>query len=235
MELMNWQFWASVYNVAIMALEVIIFDLDNTLYNSDSGLLQEIGRRIRVWLQRVMRISPDEAARIQKDYYMRYGTTMGGLVVEHQGLDIHDYLDYVHDIAVETYLDASPQLATMLDSLALRKIVYTNATSEYGWRVLRALGVYAHFEQVVGIEEVNFRNKVHRDAYEHMLKLISADSSNCIMVEDWVSNLQAAKELGMTTILVGAERAEHVDYVVDGVLDVAYVVRMVLRADGMAQ
>ena len=40
-----------------MALEVLIFDLDNTLYNSDSGLLQEIGRRIRVWLQRVMGVS----------------------------------------------------------------------------------------------------------------------------------------------------------------------------------
>ena len=123
----------------------------------------------------------------------------------------------------------------MLGSLALRKVVYTNATSEYGWRVLRALDVDDHFEQVVGIEEVNLRNKVHRDAYEHMLTLISAHSSNCIMVEDWASNLEAAKELGMTTILVGTERSDHVDYVVDGVLDVEHVVRRVLSADGVAQ
>jgi len=218
-----------------MPLEVVIFDLDNTLYHGDSGLLQEIGRRIRVWLQRAMGISPDEAARIQKDYYTRYGTTMGGLVVEQQDLDVYDYLEYVHDIAVESYVGADSQLAAMLDALALRKVVYTNATSEYGWRVLRALGVDDHFEQVVGIGEVNLRNKVYRDAYEHMLRLISAHSRRCIMVEDWVSNLLAAKELGMITILVGTERADHVDYVVDSVLDVEHVVRKVLCAGGVPQ
>jgi len=212
-----------------MALKVIIFDLDNTLYHSDSGLLEEIGRRIRMWLQRMLGVSSEEAAEIQKDYYQRYGTTMGGLVVEHQELDIHDYLEYVHDIPVETYLDPNPQLAAMLEALALRKVVYTNATLGYGWRVLRALGVDNHFEQVVGIEEVNLRNKVYRDAYEQMLRLVVADGHDCVMVEDWVSNLQAAKELGMTTILVGTEGADHVDFLVDSVLEVGEVVRSILE------
>jgi putative hydrolase of the HAD superfamily len=214
-----------------MSLEVIIFDLDNTLYHSDSGLSNEIGRRIRVWLQRSLQISSDTAAQMQHDYYRRYGTTMGGLIVEHQGLDIHDYLEYVHDIPIDAYLDPDPRLETMLVSLGLRKVVYTNATSEYGWRVLSALGVDHCFERMVGIEEVNLRNKVYRDAYECMLRLIAARSNDCIMVEDWISNLRVAKELGMTTILVGTEGAAHVDYVVTSVLDVEQIVRGILLSE----
>ena len=40
---------------------------------------------------------PDEAQRLQKDYYRRYGTTLRGLMVEH-GITPDDFLEYVHDI-----------------------------------------------------------------------------------------------------------------------------------------
>jgi len=218
-----------------MPLEVIIFDLDNTLYHANTGLVQEIGRRIRLWLQRTLDISNDQAGDIQRDYYERYGTTMGGLVIEHQDLDIADYLRFVHDIAIDTYLDPDPRLAAMLESIPLRKAVYTNATSEYGKRVLQALGIDTYFEHVIGIEEVNLRNKVYRDAYERMLQLIEARPGDCAMVEDWVSNLRAAKELGMITILIGTEEVKHVDFTIDSVLKVKQVVQDILAAENRAQ
>lgn len=211
-----------------MAFELIIFDLDNTLYEGASGLLQEVGRRIRVWLQDHLGLDQEAAHVLQHDYHRLYGTTMGGLIVEHPDLDIRDYLWFVHDIPVQDYLEPSHALADMLASLPLRKAVYTNATSEYGRRVLQALGVQSCFEYVVGIEEVALRNKIYRDAYERMLDLVGADACRCIMVEDWVSNLQAAKALGMATILIGAEVAEHVDFVVTDVLQVGEVVRGLL-------
>ena len=223
----------------------IIFDLDDTLYPGDSGLMQEIGRRIHVWLCDYLDLTWDQAVVKRRDYYHRYGTTLGGLAVEH-GMDAHDYLVFVHDIPVEDYLDPSPALAAMLDAIPLRKAIYTNATSEYGRRVVQALGVDDRFEQVIGIEEMSLRNKFHRDAYERALSLLDARGHECIMVEDSAPNLRPAKALGLTTVLVqpdgdsvsvrlnsshcqkADDTGEYVDFVVRDVLEVEQIVHRLL-------
>ena len=206
-----------------MALKFIIFDLDDTLYPRNSGLMQEVGHRIQLWVCNHLGLTWEEAVALRREYFHRYGTTMGGLIAKHD-VDAHDYLVFVHDIPVEEYLKPNPALDVMLASIPLRKAVYTNATSEYGWRVLRALGVAGHFERVVGIEEVGLRNKPYRDAYERMLALLGAQGPECILVEDAARNLRPAKALGMTTVLVDAEPDEGVDFVVGNVLEVGQVV-----------
>jgi len=211
-----------------MALKFIIFDLDDTLYPRDSGLMQEVGRRIQTWLCDHLGVTWEEAIVLRREYFHRYGTTMGGLIAEHD-VDVHDYLVFVHDIPVEEYLESNPALDAMLASIPLRKAVYTNSTAEYGWRVLRALGVADHFERVIGIEEVGLRNKPYRDAYERMLALLDAQGPECILVEDAARNLRPAKALGITTVLVDAEPGEGVDFVVESVLEVGRVVAQMLN------
>ena len=205
--------------------DYIIFDLDDTLYPRDSGLMQEIGRRIQSWLCNHLEMTPEEASALRRDYYLRYGTTLGGLMAE-RGVDPNGYLAFVHDIPLEEYLAPNPALGEMLDGIPLRKVVYTNATSEHARRVLRALGAADRFDQVIGIREVGLRNKPQREAFERMLARLDAQGPECIMVEDSVRNLRPAKALEMTTVLVGAEPDgdECVDFVVEDVLDVEQVV-----------
>jgi putative hydrolase of the HAD superfamily len=214
-----------------MALKMIIFDLDNTLYPRNSGLLQEIGHRIQTWLCDHLRLSWEEAQATRREYYERYGTTLGGLIAEHN-VDVQDYLRFVHDIRVEAYLAPDPALDRMLDGIPLRKAIYTNAPSEYGRRVLEVLGVNGRFEQLIGIEEVGLRNKPYRDAFERALVLLDVQGPACIIVEDSVRNLRPAKALGLTTVLVDAEPDEHVDYVVGSVLEVGALVGELVRRGG---
>jgi putative hydrolase of the HAD superfamily len=232
-----------------MAFRFIIFDLDDTLYPRDTGLMHEVGCRIQMWLCDYLGLTWEEAIVRRREYFHRYGTTLGGLIAEH-GMGAYDYLAFVHDVPVEEYLDPDPALAAMLDALPLQKAIYTNATSGYGWRVLRALGVADQFEQVIGIEEVGLRNKSNRDAYERTLELLDAQGCECIMVEDTAHNLRPARELGLTTVLVDTDGSmarpsadaedsprsdlatvpdEHADFVVGNVLEVGQVVRRLLR------
>ena len=211
-----------------MTLELVIFDLDNTLYPRHSGLLQEVGHRIQTWLCNHLALSWEEAEAKRREYYDRYGTTLGGLIARHD-VDVHDYLRFVHDIPVEAYLDPDPALVRMLDTIPLRKAIYTNAPSEYGRRVLEVLGVNGRFEQLIGIEEVGLRNKPYRDAFERALALLGVQGPDCIIVEDSVRNLRPAKELGLTTILVDAEPDGNVDYVVGSVLEVGAMVGELVR------
>jgi putative hydrolase of the HAD superfamily len=213
-----------------MTFKFIIFDLDDTIYPRDSGLMQEVGRRIQTWLCNHLGLTWEEAIALRRDYYLQYGTTLAGLLVQHE-IDAHEYLAFVHDVPVENYLDPDPTLIAMLDTIPLRKAIYTNGTSGHGWRVLRALGAADCFERVIGIEEVGLRNKPCREAFEHMLALLDAEGIECLMVEDSARNLRPAKALGMTTVLVrtdpGGEMAQEensVDFVVTSVLDVSLLV-----------
>ena len=216
----------------VMALKFIVFDLDDTLYPHHNGLMQEVGHRIQTWLRDHLGLTWEEAIALRHQYFRQYGTTMGGLVAEHD-VDVHDYLTFVHDVPVEEYLGLDPALAAMLRSIPLRKVVYTNATSAYAWRVLRALGVADQFERVIGVEEVGLRNKINRDAYEQMLAFLGAQGPECIMVEDSARNLWPARALGLMTIWVDAvpdeavQQAHRVDYVVGNVLQVGQVVAQI--------
>lgn len=213
-----------------MTYSHLIFDLDDTLYPRDAGLMAEIGRRIEWWVQQTMGLSPKDAAQLRRTYLRRYGTTLGGLLAEHQ-VDVDGYLAFVHDVPVEECIRPNPALARMLDSIPLRKVIFTNATAEHGWRVLRALGVADRFEQVIGIREVGLRNKPQLEAYRRLLARLRVPGPGCILVDDRAENLRPAKQLGMTTILVDAAPGEGVDFVVDDVLEVGPLVERLLRSE----
>jgi len=209
-------------------LEWIIFDLDDTLYPRENGLMHEVGRRIQLWLEQHLNLSEEEAAILRHRYFRQYGTTLGGLVAEHQ-VNTHDYLVFVHAMRIEDYVKPQPALGAMLGHIPLRKAIYTNATTDYTWRVTAALGVAEHFERVIGIEEVGLRNKPYLDAFERALALLGAQGPECIMVEDSARNLEPAKAMGLTTILISAENgAGEADYVVRNVLEVEQVVTALL-------
>jgi putative hydrolase of the HAD superfamily len=218
-----------------MSFKFILFDLDETLYPRESGLLKEVGRRIQSWLCERLGMAWDDAYALRRDYFVRYGTTLNGLIAE-KDIDVQDYLAYVHDIPVERYIRPDAAVLRMLELLPLRRVVYTNATTEYSWRVLGVLGLKDCFERVISIEDVELRNKIFQDAYEHALALLSARGPECIMVEDTVRNLHTAKALGMTTILIASDGEtqgpmptdDAADFVVDSLLDVGNVVGSLL-------
>jgi putative hydrolase of the HAD superfamily len=208
-------------------VKFIFFDLDDTLYPCSNGLMGEVGRRIQTWLCDHLALSWEDAVALRRKYYHQYGTTLGGLIAEHD-LDPHDYLVYVHDIPLEEYIGPNPALGAMLAGIPLRRVVYTNATAEYARRVLGVLGVSDHFEEVIGIEDVGLLNKPYQEAYERVLVRLDAWGPECIMVEDCARNLRPAKMLGMTTVLVNALPDWSVDYVVGDVLQVGQVVSKLL-------
>jgi len=221
-----------------MSFEFVIFDLDNTLYPRGSGVMEEIGRRIQVWICDQLDLSCEEATEVRHRYLRQYGTTMGGLMTEHD-VDIGRYLMFVHDIPIEDYLEPNLALVEMLAEIPLRKVVYTNATSEHGRRVLQALDIADQFEQIIGIREVGLCNKLNREAYERMLTLLGVEGEACIMVEDSPRNLPPAKALGMTTILIDHEEGERfvdipercIDFALDSVEEVGKVIDALLKDD----
>jgi putative hydrolase of the HAD superfamily len=215
-----------------MQFEYVIFDLDDTLYPRHTGLMQEIAHRIKLWVESTMGLSEMEAAELRHGYLHKYGTTLGGLIAEHQ-VDVDAYLAFVHDMPVDQYIRPNPPLRESLAAIPLRKAVFTNATSEHAQRVLRVLGIDDCFQHVIGIREVGLTNKPRPEAYERLLHILQVSGPQCILVEDRLINLGPPKQMGMTTVLVSStptDSDEMVDYVVSDPVDVRGLVMSLMEA-----
>ncbi|HEU5018207.1 MAG TPA: hypothetical protein VFT69_09575, partial [Pseudolabrys sp.] len=105
-------------------VETWVFDLDNTLYPHHLNLWQQVDERIRSFIADYLKLPPDEAFRVQKDYYKRYGTSMRGLMIEHN-LHPDDFLEFVHKID-HSPLEPNPALGAALERLPGRKLILTN-------------------------------------------------------------------------------------------------------------
>jgi putative hydrolase of the HAD superfamily len=203
----------------------ILFDLDDTLYSRNTGLMPAVGERIRSYMEMCLGLDGQEIERLRRDYMQTYGTSLKGLQANYH-IRAEEYLAYVHDLPLEKYISRNPALDRMLGEIPLTKIVFTNATEEHAWRVLTVLGIARHFSRIIDIRALEFRNKPDREAYLRILDILGAEPGECILVEDSVRNLRPGKEIGMATILVDGQADECVDFSVPDILQLAGIIRL---------
>lgn len=209
-------------------VETWVFDLDNTLYPHHVNLWQQVDERIRDYIANFLKITHDEAFRLQKDYYKRYGTSMRGMMIEH-GMKPDDYLDFVHQID-HSPLEPNPDLGLALEHLPGRKLILTNGTLRHARAVMTRLGIDKHFEDVFDIHAAELEPKPSAQTYDRFLARHGVDPRHAAMFEDLSRNLAVPHALGMTTVLVVPEGSRevfredwelegrndpHVDYVTD--------------------
>lgn len=187
-------------NPDLRHVENWVFDLDNTLYPADCNLFRQIDQRMATFIKRRLGVPMKEARRLQKDYYARYGTTMYGLMCEHDVV-ADDFLSFVHDIDISP-VAANHLLAAHLKSLPGRRYVFTNGSLAHAERVMTKLGVAEAIDDVFDIKAAEFLPKPHRRTYERFLNTHAIAPKSAAMFEDIAGNLEAAYELGMTTVLV---------------------------------
>jgi len=186
-----------------------IFDLDNCLYPASTGLFELIDERMGIFIQQLLDCDPVEAKRVQKAHFHQHGTTLAGLMREHQ-VDPHHFLEDVHAIPLDR-VSRDERLARGLARLPGRKIVFTNGDAPYARRVLAALGISERFDELHDIHASELRPKPDEHGYRLLLDRLGIDPADAVMVEDMAQNLKPAKKLGMTTVWVdnGSERGDH--------------------------
>jgi putative hydrolase of the HAD superfamily len=186
-----------------------IFDLDNCLYPASTGLFSLIDERMGAYIQRLVGCSPEDARRIQKRHFHEHGTTLAGLMKEHQ-VDPHDFLADVHDIALDQ-VRADQRLGALLARLPGRRFVFTNGDAPYARRVLDAIGIGSHFDDLHDIHCSDLRPKPDPHGYDLLCRRYGIDPKHALLADDMVQNLAPAKALGMATVWVdnGSERGDH--------------------------
>ena len=178
-----------------------IFDLDNTMYDINLGLFKKISNRITDFIMSKYSLDIDQAKKIQKEYYLKYGLTLRGLIVEKK-LEPEEFLDYVHDVE-HPELKKNNQLISKIRILEGKKLIFTNATSKHAKKILKILELDHDFDQIIDIKDLEYIPKPDKRSYKKLLECLNLNKENLdktIFFEDTVKNLIPAKELGITTV-----------------------------------
>ena len=190
-------------------IELLLFDLDGTLYDHACGYEEEIHKNIFRYMAQKSGgkfdaiNSVEEAERVWTPIFAKYNLTKRGLIGEGYVFDGDDYDRFIRKGA-DKYIKADPELREFLTNLPqTRKVIFTNAPESSAHEILGLLGVADLFECVLGTEFLE--NKVCKpelEAFEKVLNYLQVPADKICYFEDSFKNLLAGKELGMQTVFV---------------------------------
>jgi putative hydrolase of the HAD superfamily len=210
-----------------MENRVWIFDLDNTLHNASPHIFPHINRSMTAYLQQHLQLDEAAANALRMHYWQRYGATLSGLV-RHHGTCPEHFLWHTHQFPeLPAMVLREPRLRHVLKQLPGRKVVFSNAPQHYAHAVLKLLRVADLFDDVIAVEQTRYRPKPDSFGFLHLLRRHRVRAAQCVMVEDSLENLQAAKRLGMKTVWVntGNKGAPCVDVKIRDVMQLPRIMR----------
>ncbi|GLU11582.1 hypothetical protein SLE2022_283190 [Rubroshorea leprosula] len=220
--------------------ECLLFDVDDTLYPLNSGLSKACATNILDFMVQRLGIEENKVSEINEVLYKNYGTSMAGLLAVGYKFDYDDYHSYVHGRLPYGNLKPDPVLRNLLQSLPIRKVVFSNGDQVHVNKVLKKLGLEDCFEMVITFEILNPTStetpvvhnhpsgsefpdtpivcKPFENAFERAFKLANIDPQKTLFFDDSTRNIQTGKRMGLHTVLVGSShRTNGADYALDSI------------------
>jgi len=198
---------------------VWFFDLDNTLHDASHRIFGEMNRSMTDWLVANLAIDQSEADRLRTDYWIRYGSTLLGLI-RHHAINAHEFLRDTHAFidgpGVGELIRANAGLHELFRRLPGRKVLVTNAPAAYTERVLKHIGLSRTVRRRYHIEQMQLHGRFRPKPSRSMLRMLLAKEkvlpAHAVLIEDNLANLKSARAIGMRCVHVrgydrGAQRA----------------------------
>jgi len=198
-----------------------VFDMDDTLYPREQGLMRLVQARINAYVVEAVGLDPESAGVLQRQFLDEHGTTLAGLMANYT-IEPEHFLHDVHNVPLDD-LEPNPALAEQLRRLPGRCFVFTNGARDYAGRVLERLGVADCFDGVFAIEDADLTPKPAPSTFRRMIERFNFEPRSAAFFEDTPRNLEPAKAMGMATILIGDGHGkplgDHIDHVAPDLLD----------------
>jgi putative hydrolase of the HAD superfamily len=177
-----------------------VFDLDNTLYPASCDIFPQIHSRMKTFVAQFLDIPEEQAFKIQKQYYYTYGTTLRGLMLEHN-MPPEKFLDYVHDID-HSVIAPMPDLDRAIAALPGHKVVFTNGSRKHAENTLAHLKLDHLFTDIFAIEDGDYIPKPQTAPFTMLSKELGLDWTKAAFFEDSYDNLATGARLGAQTVWV---------------------------------
>ena len=214
----------SIFSV-VLGKNIVIYDLDDTLYNKTEefadildtvmaeALVYDLGLKMDVAKAKEL---VTESYRIYRDggeiFYRDYGINPQDLFIAyHRRKPVEKIVPY-------------DNLLAKIEKVPAEQYVFTASDRYASEKILKHLGLYEFFkDRYYSVEDFGVYKK-NEDArvYREFCRKINADPTDCVFVDDSYSNLEFAKEAGMTTVRIyyhnnSARDKTYIDYAYKGI------------------
>ena len=176
----------------------LLLDLDGTVYQDLEAVFGQVSRLMTKYISEKLNLDLIKAKELQTNYFYKYNTSLNGLMIHHD-ISPKEFLKYVHNIDL-TFMKKDKVLREELESLNMRKLIFTNGSTEHAKNILSHLGIDDLFEGIFDIGDAEYRPKPEPKAFDLMVKKFGIDPKETVYVEDIAKNLSIGKERGCTTV-----------------------------------
>ena len=198
-------------------VSTLIFDVDDTLYDVGTGFTSyRNGEVVQQFMVDHFHFPSLQAAKKVRDqYFAKHHSTAKALTeAQKEGkfpanaptFETAKLAEYWADNLDYGKLGAPKnELYEALKDCPLTLVAFSNGPRKYVKRVLEQLGLFDLFgeERLYAVDDVLPHCKPEKEAFETIFKNIGNSApENCVMVEDSMKNIRAAKALGMKTVLI---------------------------------
>lgn len=181
-----------------------LFDLDNTLHDAGQAVFGPLNVSMTDYIEQHLGLPREQADALRLHYWRRYGATLLGLE-RHHGVRAAHFLHETHRLPeLERALSMPKRDRIALRQLPGRKFIVTNAPAAYAKRVLTELDLVSCFEGVISIESMRVFGDLRPKPDARMLRVVLArhrlPAARCVLIEDTLANLKAARSVRMKTV-----------------------------------
>ncbi|GMH08425.1 hypothetical protein Nepgr_010265 [Nepenthes gracilis] len=218
--------------------DCLMFDLDDTLYPSKTGIAEACRKNIEDFLVERCGFPESKASILRVELFKDYGSSLAGLRALGYDIDADDYHSFVHGRLPYERIKPDYQLRNLLMSITQRKIIFTNSDRNHATKVLHRLGVEDCVEQIICFETLNpnlcratrpdefpIVLKPSLDAMKIAVDIATINPRRTLFLDDNVRNVAAGKSLGFQTALIGTTSNNYeADYTMETINNLAQVI-----------
>jgi pyrimidine 5'-nucleotidase len=190
---------------------VVFFDCDDCLYFDGWTVAKQLTAKIDHWCVN-HGLQPGQAYEL----YKQYGTALRGLLaegyLEESEEAIDGFLKEVHDIPVHDLLSRDEELRSMLLAMdpSIPKYIFTASVSHHAIRCIQTLGIEDLFVDVIDCKKCNFETKHSKHSFDVAMRIAGVeDPESCLFLDDSLTNIRAARNVGWRSVLVGRVGRDH--------------------------
>lgn len=178
--------------------EILVFDIDNTLYCESSGLCTFIKEKIYSYAAR-KNIETDKVKNVCDTYTKTYGLAIKGFLNDFPDTDPDEFnLSVDGCVDLSQYIKKDEKLREILESIKLTKYCLTNASYKHAVAVLQTLDILDCFEAIFYCDytkDGKFICKPDIESYQ-IVQDIVGDGTKIHFFEDSELNIEAAVKFG---------------------------------------
>ena len=210
----------------IFGKNYLIWDLDDTLYNKTEEFADILDTTMAKALVEDLKLPMDFETAKQKvtESYKIYRDG-GEVFYRDYGVKPRDLFKAYHFRKPVEKIVPYDNLLEKIEKVPAEQYIFTASDRYASEKILKQLGIYEFFkDRYYSVEDFGvYKKNESSEVYRQYCEKIGVDPTDCVFVDDSYSNLEFAKEIGMTTVRIyyrnnSAKDKTYIDYAYKGVL-----------------